>query len=128
MQCPCHLGKNVNVRLLSHACLLLISSLRDYMLPIFVTVSSLYHPFRFVPYQWGSFFNLFHPFRFEYPSYEGTENAYHVYAMSLPIWHTRGESPWFNIQYQYSCKWMFSNHSIISKCFIIKKCKEQSSI
>ena len=33
-------------------------------------------PFRFVPYQWGSFFNKFHPFRFEYPSCEGIKYAY----------------------------------------------------
>ena len=68
--------QNVNVRLLIHACLPSISSLRAYALPIFVTVSSLYHPFRFVPYQWGSFFNTFCPFQFEYPSCEGIEYAY----------------------------------------------------
>ena len=68
--------KNVNVRLFSHTYLPSISSLRDCALPIFVIVSSLYHPFRFVPYQWGSFFNKFQPFRFEYPSCEGIEYAY----------------------------------------------------
>ena len=96
----------------------------------FVTVSSPYHPFRFVPFQWGSFFTIIHSFRFEYPSCEGnssmhilhpfrlvnpswkdTENAYHVYAMSLPIWRSWGESPWFTNQCKCSCKWMRSSKS-----------------